>query len=200
MTIIKKEAKSARSPARRALDDAGIDNEFSKKDKLDLLKKMYKQAKVAEPQYTDLESEIMDYSLTLPSTFETLTLKESHKLFSILQSYLGRLTEIESTANGNQSRWDRLTKLMKAYLEESGSEILLSDECMEFPNAKMQDAFVRKKLKKFYTYQTTFSDKLGRANAFVKNVEGRRKYLNSSYQSLSRQVSILEAELRTLEH
>jgi len=196
--VIKKTLKAEDTPVKKIMEESGLEIDLSNKDRLFLVKKMYKQAKTAEPDQDSLEEEMKQYLLQLPTGFDLATMQESHKLFALINSFIGRIVEIEAVANGNKSRWERLMKLMKAYLDERGSEILLSEECMDLPNAKLQDAFVRKELKKHYAYLATFTDKVGKASAFFENVIGKRKYLNSTYQSLSRQVSTLESELRSL--
>lgn len=198
--VISKTSKDESTPAKKVSEEIGQPIELSDSSRLDLIKKMKKHAIAAEPDFVSLTKEMGQYLLSLPTDFDVTTLQEAHKLFSLINSYLGRVVEIESIANGNKSRWDRLVKLLKAHIEEKSSSILLSEECVDLPNARLQDAFVRQKLKKYFSHLSVFNDKLSMASAFFENVVGKRKYLNSSYQALSRQVSTLESELRTLSH
>jgi len=163
-------------------------------DKLDLIKSQYRTLKKINVPYDQRKLEMQEYHIDLPNDFDMPQVSNINKLYAETQAYLTRMSAIESEAISNSTNWRRLLLLMKEYLADKESEIYVTQEIVELPNAKIRESAVRNKLRRIYETMNHFQDKYLEAEAFYKVVEIKKKDLQSIITNLNRQIRALETE------
>jgi len=171
----------------------GSSDSINKKDKFEAIIKMYKMIKGATPNYEDLEKEFNSFDVELPETIDIPDISKINQLYAIAQAYLTRTATIERLAINNHTLWNRIHLLMKAYIIDRESELLISDEFKGLKN-KMQEANLRTKLVKDYARLNSLYDSCLQAESFVKIVLSKTRDLKMVVTNLNRQAKTLERE------
>lgn len=182
------------SPENRLGFLTGEPDKLSQNDKLDTLKSLFVQAKKVSPNYSLLKTELGEYNIELPGTLSVSELSSANKLYAICQAYISRVTAIEISAIDNHNRWERLVNTLESYIEEAECNILLQEEVQNLPNAKSQQAFVRRALSKEYAALEKLRGCMSEAGSFKKQVELKKKDLVGILMNMSRQIKALSLE------
>ena len=182
------------SPENRLGFLTGEPDKLSQVDKLDVLKSLFVQAKKVSPNYVLLKEELATYNIELPTTLTIADSSAMNKLYSVTQAFLSRVNSIEISAIDNCSRWEILVNVLEAYIEESECNILLGEDVQKLPNAKSQQAFVRRALSREYATLTKLRGFLLEADSFRKQAELKKKDLISILMNLTRQIKALSVD------
>jgi len=174
--------------------------DMADKDKIEVIRCLYRMAVRQTPNYKDLSEELKDYNVVLSSKPDMVNLSEINEKYAMAQAYHSRVSTIEMQAIGNFDAWSNLRKTMDAYIEEKSSEYLVQKDILELPNTVIQQASVRNKLKRAYRLLSESSSKENEAKSFMKIIESKKGDLNSVIMNLTRQVKVIALEKENTNH
>lgn len=171
----------------------GDSDQLNRKSRLSLLTKLYDLALSSRPDYEKLKAELMKFHVELPRKPDATDLSEVNGKYALAQSYFSRSTEIYMIAEGNFTLWKRVKLLLKDHIDERSAEIHLDDDVRELKNA-LQEASIRKALKKEFRMLRTVDSYLTEADSFRKTVESRKDDIEAVLTTLAKQVKALALE------
>jgi hypothetical protein len=166
---------------------------LSKGSRLSLLEKLHQMAMTSLPDYERLKKELLGFHVELPRKPDASDLSEINEKYALAQSYFSRSTEISMVAEGSFTLWKRVKLLLDDHIAERAAEIYLEDDTRELKNA-LQDATVRKELKKEYRAKRTIESYLTEADSFRKTVQSRKDDIEAVLTTLAKQVKALALE------
>lgn len=172
----------------------GADDALESKDKLETIKIKLRLLLATLPNYVQHREEIDSYDVELPHIVDLVDLSKMNKLYAITQSFFSRVTTLAAVAIGTQSEWKRLENLVKSYIEDKESKLFMTQEILDLPNSRTQQAAVRSKLTKLYDRLADIQDYLAEADAFKRIVEAKKKDLNLVMTNLNRQIKTVSIE------
>lgn len=184
--IIKKREKASGA--------TGEPDNMNRNDKLSVLKTNFVYATKYIPDYDELNKEISEYNVELPSNYDVPNISEINKLYAITQSYISRVTTIEAIAISNLTRWSRLKNIMESYIIDCECELLTKEDVKALSNVKLQQAEVHRLLKKQHTTLDQIKDKEAESDSFRRVIELKKKDLTLILTNLNRQVHALGLE------
>lgn len=182
------------SPENRLGFLTGEPDKLSQNDKISVLKDLFIQAKKVSPNYELLKAELSEYNIELPGTLTIADSSSMNKLYSVTQAFLSRVNSIEMSAIDTCNRWENLVNVLESYIEESECNILLQEDVQKLPNAKSQQAFVRRALSKEHMALVKLRGFLLEADSFRKQAELKKKDLISILMNLTRQIKALSVD------
>lgn len=171
----------------------GESDQLNKKTRLSLLEKLYELAQGTLPNYEKLKEELLSFHVELPRKPDASDLSEINEKYALAQSYFSRSTEIAMIAEGNFTLWKRVKLLIDDHIAERSAEIHLEDKVRELKVA-LQDATVRKVLKKEFRTRRTIESYLTGADSFRKTVQSRKDDIEAVLTTLAKQVKALALE------
>lgn len=163
-------------------------------DKKDYIKNVYSFAKKHDLDYNAVKQEISDYVVELPEKVDLPDLSTMNKIYAIAQRFLTRVSDLEGEAISNFSRWQEVFIAIRSLLMEKEAELYTSEEIINLPNSKIQEAAVRKKLSKIHTNLEKVRGQTETAKRFIEVVKAKRQDLASVLTNLNRQVKTLSVE------
>ena len=166
---------------------------LSKGSRLSLLEKLHQMAMTSLPDYERLKKELLGFHVELPRKPDASDLSEINEKYALAQSYFSRSTEISMVAEGSFTLWKRVKLLLDDHIAERAAEIYLEEGTRELKNA-LQDATVRKELKKEYRAKRTIESYLTEADSFRKTVQSRKDDIEAVLTTLAKQVKALALE------
>ena len=172
----------------------GDPEELDVGDKKEVLKHNFAHAKKTLPDYEAIQEELDTYTIELPEEVDIPDISKINKLYAITQSYISRGSTMEAAAISNHTRWLRLCNLMRGYLADKECDALTDDKIKDLGNARLQQAAVRKRLKKTHAELERLQDYETESEAFRRVVELKKKDLILVLTNLNRQVKALGLE------
>lgn len=198
MVLISKEKTSPEDSLNGRL--TGEIENMDNKDKVEVIRLCYSLAMRQMLDYKLLLDEISNYIVTLADNPDMNLLSEMNKKYATAQAYHSRISTIEMQAISNLDAWCNLRRLIDAYILEKSSEYLVEDKIQELPNAAIQQAAVRNRLKKAYDLLARVEMKENRAKSFLKIIENKKSDMNAFITNLTRQVKVIALDRETTQH
>lgn len=172
----------------------GSMDKLTEEDKTDYIKIAFALAKKHALDYGSIKEEIQEYDVELPHKVDLPDLSNMNKLYAVAQDYMTRVTNLEREAISNLSRWQKVFIALKSLLNEKEADLYTEEDIMNLPNARIQEAAVRKRLKKIHSNVERVRSCVEEAKGFVEILKAKRQDLSSVLMNLNRQVKTLSVE------
>ena len=155
--------------------------------------------KVMKPlDYKTLRKEMREFVITLDQD-PTKDLIAALSSYATIDAYYHRVLEMNSRARRSFMRKENLLRTVKSIVEQSMFDIQTSDdEIAALSSADKRTAAAKSLLSDIIVTQDRIGTTLTEARAFQSEVEDKRRALESSYNSLSRQQSLIEGPILTI--
>lgn len=168
--------------------------------KVEVIRCYYRMAVRQTLDYGAILAELGEYVVVLADNPDVAALSEINKKYATAQAYHSRISTIEMQAISNFDAWCSLRKTMTAYILEKSSEYLVEETILNLPNTTIQQAAVRNRLKKAYSFLSRAERSESAAKAFLKIIESKKSDLNAFIVNLTRQVKVIALDRETTKH